>query len=41
MTFRSPYDTWFPDAAFDGTYGHSLATLRSVAPIAARNNARS
>ncbi len=34
MTFRSPYDTWFPDAAFDGTYGHSLATLRSVAPIA-------
>lgn len=35
MTFPSPYDTWFPDAEFDGSYGHTLATLREVAPVPA------
>lgn len=34
MTFASPYDTWFPDAPFDASYGHSLETLRAIAPIA-------
>lgn len=34
MTFPSPYDAWFPEAAFDGSYGHTLETLREIAPIA-------
>lgn len=34
MTFPSSYDAWFPDAAFDASYGHTLETLRAVAPIA-------
>ena len=33
MTFPAPYDLWFPDAAFDGTYGFTLETLRAVAPV--------
>lgn len=35
MTFPSPYDSWFPDAEFDGTYGHTLRTLREIAPVPA------
>lgn len=34
MTLPAPYDTWFPAAAFDASYGHTLETLRAVAPIA-------
>lgn len=34
MTFTSPDDTWFPDAAFDASYGHTFETLRGIAPIA-------
>lgn len=34
MTLLSPYDTWFPAAAFDASYGHTLETLRTIAPIA-------
>ncbi|WP_423494313.1 acetylxylan esterase [Microbacterium esteraromaticum] len=30
-----PFDSWFPDATFDGSYGHTLDTLRDIAPIAA------
>lgn len=30
-----PYDTWFPDAEFDGTYGHTLRSLRAIAPVPA------
>ena len=33
MTFPAPYDSWFPDAAFDGSYGFTLETLREVAPV--------
>lgn len=33
MTFLSPYDVWFPDAEFDGSYGHTLTTLRGIAPV--------
>ena len=33
MTFPAPYDSWFPDAAFDGSYGFTLETLRAVAPV--------
>ncbi|GAA2884046.1 acetylxylan esterase [Microbacterium esteraromaticum] len=33
MTFPAPYDLWFPDAAFDGSYGFTLDTLRAVAPV--------
>ncbi|MFE2773266.1 acetylesterase [Microbacterium resistens] len=33
MTFRTPYDTWFPDAAFDGSYGFDLPALRAVSPV--------
>lgn len=29
----APFDTWFPDAVFDGSYGFTLDTLRAVAPI--------
>lgn len=28
-----PYATWFPDAAFDGSYGRTEAELRGVAPV--------
>jgi len=35
MALSSPSDIWFPDAAsFDGSYGHTLETLRAIAPIA-------
>lgn len=34
MTLPAPYDTWFPAAAFDASYGHTLETLRAIAPIA-------
>lgn len=34
MTFAAPFDNWFPDAAFDGSYGHTLETLRQVKPLA-------
>ncbi|WP_312173885.1 acetylxylan esterase [Microbacterium sp.] len=34
MTLPAPYDTWFPAAAFDASYGHTLETLRTIAPIA-------
>lgn len=30
----APYDSWFPDAAFDGTYGFDEHALRQVAPVA-------
>lgn len=33
MTFAAPFDTWFPDAEFDGSYGFALDDLRAVAPI--------
>lgn len=33
MTFPAPYDEWFPDAAFDGSYGFTLEALRAVAPV--------
>ncbi|MFJ4223063.1 acetylesterase [Microbacterium sp. NPDC089695] len=33
MTFPAPYDTWFPDAAFDGTYGLDERMLRQIAPV--------
>ncbi len=33
MTFAPPYDTWFADAAFDASYGHTLSTLRAIAPV--------
>ncbi|WP_067242579.1 acetylxylan esterase [Microbacterium resistens] len=35
MTLPAPYDTWFPDAAFDGSYGRSEADLRAVHPVPA------
>ena len=35
MTFPPPYDTWFPDAEFDAAYGHTLTTLREIAPVPA------
>lgn len=31
----SPYDIWFADAEFDASYGHTLSTLRAIAPVAA------
>lgn len=31
----APYDTWFPSAAFDGTYGYDLETLLAIAPVPA------
>lgn len=34
MTFAAPFDTWFPDAEFDGSYGFALDELRAVAPVA-------
>lgn len=34
MTYAAPFDAWFPDAAFDGSYGFTLDTLRAVTPIA-------
>ncbi|MFK4762524.1 acetylxylan esterase [Microbacterium sp. ZW T5_45] len=36
MAFRAPYDSWFPDAAFDGSYGRTPAQLRQVRPIPPR-----
>nr|WP_201470860.1 acetylesterase [Microbacterium hydrocarbonoxydans] len=33
MTLPSPYDLWFADAAVDGSYGHTLETLRAIPPI--------
>jgi len=33
MTFAAPFDTWFPDAEFDGSYGFALDALRAVAPV--------
>lgn len=33
MTFSPPFDLWFPDAAFDGSYGFTLDALREVPPI--------
>lgn len=38
MAFRAPYDSWFPDAAFDGSYGRTLAQLRQVRPVAPRSD---
>ncbi len=35
MMFPTPYDTWFPDAPFDASYGHTLDTLRAVEPVPA------
>lgn len=35
MTFPAPYDTWFADAAFDGSYGRSLSELRAIDPVPA------
>lgn len=35
MTFPAPYATWFPDAAFDGSYGRTEADLRAVRPVPA------
>lgn len=35
MTFPSPYDEWFPDAAFDGTYGRTRADLHAIEPVPA------
>lgn len=35
MTFPEPYATWFPDAAFDGSYGRTEAELRAVRPVPA------
>ncbi|MEZ7756668.1 acetylxylan esterase [Microbacterium paraoxydans] len=35
MTFPEPYATWFPDAAFDGSYGRTEADLRAVRPVPA------
>lgn len=35
MTFPAPYDTWFPDAAFDSTYGFDESALRRIRPVAA------
>ncbi|MEW2006112.1 acetylxylan esterase [Microbacterium sp. NPDC079208] len=35
MTFPEPYATWFPDAAFDGSYGRTEADLRAVLPVPA------
>lgn len=34
MRVPAPFDTWFADAAFDGSYGFTLDTLRQVQPIA-------
>ncbi|PCE15141.1 acetylesterase [Microbacterium sp. SZ1] len=34
MPFPAPYDSWFPDAAFDGTYGFDEHALRRVPPVA-------
>lgn len=31
-SFPSPYDSWFPDAEFDASYGLTLSTLRTIAP---------
>lgn len=33
MTLPAPFDTWFPDAAFDGSYGFTLESLREVSPV--------
>lgn len=35
MIDTPPFDSWFPDAEFDGSYGFTLETLREVAPIGA------
>ncbi|MFC4137773.1 MULTISPECIES: acetylxylan esterase [unclassified Microbacterium] len=37
MTYPAPFDTWFPDAAFDGSYGFTLETLRAVRPVPAQD----
>lgn len=34
MTYSPPFDLWFADAAFDGSFGFTLDTLREVPPIA-------
>lgn len=34
MTYAAPFDEWFPDASFDGSYGFTLPTLRAVVPVA-------
>ncbi|WP_144874798.1 acetylxylan esterase [Microbacterium sp. 1.5R] len=34
MPFPAPYDSWFPDADFDGTYGFDEHALRQVTPVA-------
>lgn len=36
MTLPAPFDDWFPDAAFDGSYGFTLETLRAVRPVQPR-----
>ncbi|MFD5214479.1 acetylxylan esterase [Microbacterium sp. NPDC058345] len=33
MNLPAPFDVWFPDAAFDGSYGYTLETLRAVRPV--------
>jgi len=33
MPFRVPYDSWFPDAAFDGSYGRTAEQLRQAVPV--------
>lgn len=33
MTHPAPFDLWFPNALFDGSYGFTLDTLRSVEPV--------
>lgn len=35
MTYPAPFNTWFPDAAFDGSYGFTLETLKAVQPVPA------
>lgn len=32
MTFADPFSSWFPDAAFDGSYRFDLSALRAVEP---------
>lgn len=33
MPLPEPYDSWFPDAPIDGTYGYDHAALRAVEPV--------
>lgn len=33
MILPDPFATWFPDAAFDGSYGRTEAELRAVRPV--------